>query len=434
MKGIEIVYLPIDKIKPYERNAKKHPANQVEHIANSIREFGFRQPLVVDAENVLVIGHGRLLAAKKLGMAEVPVVRADDLTTDQIKALRLADNKTNESEWEEELLNLELGDILNISMSDFGFEDIDGLKTADEVLEDEYDEDPPEEPKSKLGDIYQLGEHRLMCGDSTSAEDVEKLMNGEKADMVFTDPPYGVAIGSRNKAINAVEPGRGGHIETDIEGDTMSEEELYEMLKNAFTNLREIAAKDSCSFYVTSPQGGSLGLMMMMMKDAGLPVRHILIWVKNTAVFSLGRLDYDYRHEPIFYTWTSKHNFYGDYSTTVIDDSEPIDKMSKAELKELVRAYKEKKPDSVIYCDKPSKSTLHPTMKPLKLIARFIVNSSKRGDNVVDIFGGSGSTMMSAEQLGRRCFMMELDPHYVDVIIDRWEKFTGRKAKLIESR
>lgn len=431
---MNIEYLPVSAITPYERNAKKHPADQVAHIANSIREFGFRQPLVVDAENVLVIGHGRLLAAKKLGMKEVPVVRADDLTPEQIKALRLADNKTNESEWDEELLNLELGEILNISMSDFGFEDIDGLKTADEVVEDDYDEDPPEEPKSKLGDIYQLGEHRLMCGDSSSADDLSRLMGGEKADMVFTDPPYGVAIGSRNKAINAVEPGRGGHIETDIEGDTMSEEELYEMLKNAFTNLREIATKDSCSFYVSSPQGGSLGLMMMMMKDAGLPVRHILIWVKNTAVFSLGRLDYDYRHEPIFYTWTSKHNFYGDYSTTVIDDSEPIDKMSKAELKELVRAYKEKKPDSVIYCDKPNKSTLHPTMKPLKLIARFIVNSSKRGDNVVDIFGGSGSTMMSAEQLGRRCFMMELDPHYVDVIIDRWEKFTGRKAKLIESR
>lgn len=432
---MNIEYLPVSAITPYERNAKKHPADQVAHIANSIREFGFRQPVVVDRDNVIVIGHGRLLAAKKLGMKEVPVVRADDLTPEQIKALRLADNKTNESEWDEELLNLELGEILNISMSDFGFEDIVGLKTADEVVEDDYDEDPPEEPKSKLGDIYQLGEHRLMCGDSTSAEDVAKLMNGEKADMVFTDPPYGVAIGSRNKAINAVEPGRGGRIETDIEGDTMSEEELYEMLKTAFTNLREIATKDSCSFYVTSPQDGSLGMMMMMMMmDAGLPVRHILIWVKNVAVFSLGRLDYDYRHEPIFYTWTSKHNFYGDYSTTVIDDSEPIDKMSKAELKELVRAYKEKKPDSVIYCDKPSKSTLHPTMKPLKLIARFIVNSSKRGDNVVDIFGGSGSTMMSAEQLGRRCFMMELDPHYVDVIIDRWEKFTGRKAKLIESR
>lgn len=213
----------------------------------------------------------------------------------------------------------------------------------------------------------------------------------------------------------------------------MSLDELYKMLVKAFTNLRTIAAKSDCSFYVTSPQGGEIGLMMMMMRDAGLPVRHNLIWVKNTACFSLGRLDYDYKHEPVFYTWTKSHRFYGNYSTTVIDMSKEadIDKMSRAELKELLRAYIEEKPESVVYCDKPNKSTLHPTMKPIRLISRFVINSTQEGENVVDIFGGSGSTMIACEQLKRKCFTMEIDPHYVDVIIERWEAFTGQKAKKI---
>lgn len=174
-------------------------------------------------------------------------------------------------------------------------------------------------------------------------------------------------------------------------------------------------------------------MMMMMMKDAGLPVRHILIWVKNTAVFSLGRLDYDYRHEPVFYTWTKKHTFYGGYSTTVIEDMKPVEKMSKPELRELVHALMEKHPESVIHVDKPMQSKLHPTMKPIKLIARFVINSSREGDVVADIFGGSGSTLITCEQTRRKCYMMELDPHYVDVIIDRWEQLTGKKAEKVIS-
>ena len=173
-------------------------------------------------------------------------------------------------------------------------------------------------------------------------------------------------------------------------------------------------------------------MMMMMMKDAGLAVRHMLIWVKNAATFSMGRLDYDYRHEPIFYTWTKSHKWYGDYCNTVIDDSKPIDKMSKPELKELLRAYISPGEDSVIYCDKPVASKLHPTMKPVKLVARFILNSSAKGDTVADIFGGSGTTLIACEQLGRKCRMMEMDPGYCDVIIARWESFTGRKAVRID--
>ena len=201
------------------------------------------------------------------------------------------------------------------------------------------------------------------------------------------------------------------------------------MLTRAMSNLRE-HCDEGCSYYVSAPQGGALGLMMMMMmmRDAGLEVRHNLIWVKNCATFSLGRLDYDYQHEPIFYTWTKRHTFYGGYATTVVDESKPVDKMSKPELKELVRALMERHPQSVVYEDKPLHSSLHPTMKPVKLVARFMVNSSQRGDVVADIFGGSGTTLITAEQLGRKCRMMELDPHYCDVIIQRWENLTGETA------
>ena len=212
----------------------------------------------------------------------------------------------------------------------------------------------------------------------------------------------------------------------------MSPEELYKVLVEAFSNLREVCSED-CSYYVSSPQGGELGLMMLtMMKDAGLPCRHMLIWVKNHPAFSMGRLDYDYRHEPIFYTWTKNHRWYGDYTNTVIDDSTPIDKMSKAELKDLLRAKMYPQEQSVIYCDKPLANRLHPTMKPVKLVARFLLNSSQKGDAVADIFGGSGTTLIACEQLGRKCRMMELDPHYCDVIIARWEQFTGKKAVLLD--
>ena len=219
--------------------------------------------------------------------------------------------------------------------------------------------------------------------------------------MVFTDPPYGVAIGDKNKALNSVQPS--GRCCENIENDTQSEEALYDTLKAAFINVRE-ACKDDACYFVTSPQGGSLGLMMMMMmRDAGLPVRHVLMWRKNSATFSIGRLDYDYQHEPIFYTWTDKHHNYrkGKYRTTVWD------------------------------FDKPRKCDLHPTMKPIELVANAIYDGSKQGDSVLDVFGGSGSTMIAAEQTGRKCYMMEIDPKYVDVIIDRWETMTGRKAVLL---
>ena len=219
--------------------------------------------------------------------------------------------------------------------------------------------------------------------------------------MVFTDPPYGVSIGDKNKMLNGFQ--KAGRVITNIENDTLGTEELYDLLLKCFTNLRE-HCEDDCSYYVTSPQGGEICLMMMMMmKDAGLEVRHNLIWEKNCATFSMGRLDYDYKHEPIFYTWTKKHNFYG-----------------KGKYKNTIWNF-----------DKPRKCDLHPTMKPVELVAEALLNSSKEEDPVIDFFGGSGTTLIACEQLNRRAFLMELDPHYVDVILSRWEAMTGEKAKIL---
>lgn len=416
-------------IKPYENNPRNNE-EAVEYVANSIREFGWQQPLVVDKDLVIIAGHTRYKAALKLGLDSAPVVIADSLTEEQVKAYRLADNKTAEAAtWNEEALLAELGEIA-IDMTMFGFDPKMIAGEDPEVIEDDVPE-VEETTETKMGDIFILGDHRLMCGDSTSEEDLKKLMAGEKADMVFTDPPYGVSIGDKNKTLNSAQ--KAGRILENIANDTLPTEELYKVLVKAFANLKKNGAKESCSYYVTSPQGGELCMMMMMMKDAGLPVRHVLIWVKNAATFSLGRLDYDYRHEPIFYTWSKSHKFYGDYSTSVIDDTLDINKMKKAELVELVRKLMYPNQDSVIYENKPLRNDLHPTMKPVKLVARFIHNNSKKGEAVVDIFGGSGSTLIACEQLKRKCYMMELDPKYCDVIVKRWENLTGRKAVKLET-
>lgn len=401
---MEIVMRKVSELTPYEKNAKKHDKVQIDNVAQSIKELGWLQPLVIDKDGVVVVGHCRLLAAKKLKQKEVPCLIADDLTDEQIKKYRVLDNKLNESPWD---LNLLAEDIEGVDFSeydiDFGLDaESGGGITTNDIVEDDFDVTPPEQPKSKLGDIFQLGNHRLMCGDSTDTDAWKRLMDGDKADMVFTDPPYGVAIGDKNATLNSVQPS--GRCTTNIANDTMSEEELYDMLKAAFVNVRENCSDDAV-YFVTSPQGGSLGLMMMMMmmKDAGLPVRHVLMWMKNSATFSLGRLDYDYQHEPIFYTWTKSHHNYrgGENRTTVWQ------------------------------YDKPRKCDIHPTMKPVELVANAILDGTQEGDIVLDAFGGSGTTMIAAEQLNRNARLMELDPHYVDVIIARWESYTGRKAVLL---
>lgn len=434
-KIAEVQEVAVSLLKPYERNAKIHGQTQIEKLKDSINEFGFLTPCLIDREYNIIAGHGRVLAAKELRMETVPCVFVEGLTEAQRRAYILADNRLGElGEWDMELVHDELDELVeagfNVSLTGF---DWDAAAHLDPI-EDEYDPegDAAAHLESRVcrGDIWQLGEHRLMCGDSTNPDDLKNLMGGVMADMVFTDPPYGVSIGDKNKLLT--EKGFGGGVEENIEGDTLPVDDLYEMLVAAFSNLRD-HAQDHCSYYVSSPQGGELGLMMMMMmKDAGLKVRHMLIWVKSSATFSLGRLDYNYRHEPIFYTWTKSHRFRGGYDQTVIDDAGRLEAMDKAELKELVHALRKDGSTSTIYCDKPTHSKLHPTMKPVRLISRFIYNSSEEGDIVADIFGGSGTTMIACEQLKRKCRMMELDPHYCDVIIDRWEQFTGRKAERID--
>lgn len=412
-KGLPMVR--IDELKPYENNAKIHGPEQIKQLRCSLREFGFVSPVLIDKDKNLIAGHGRVEAARAEGMIEVPYVTVSDLTEAQRRAYIIADNRLAETgEWDAARLKFEMEELSSLSfdtaLTGFTMDNIPFLSGDEpaggpEAQEDDYDGSVPEETAVRDGDLWKLGCHRLMVGSTSSKKSVERLMNGVKANMVFTDPPYGVAVGSKNKMLDDVAGGKSGRCTENIYGDTMSESELHDMLLAAMRNIREACAEDA-SYYVTSPQGGSLGLMMMMMMmmEAGLQVRHMLIWRKSSPTFSMGRLNYDYQHEPIFYTWTKRHNWYG----------------------------KGKFHTSVWDVEKPRKCDLHPTMKPVALVENALLNSSAAGDVVLDGFGGSGTTMIACEQLGRTCYMMEIDPHYAQVIIDRWENLTGEKAELID--
>lgn len=395
----EIVMLPISEVRPYEKNPRKN-TEAVKYVKASIEKFGFKSPIIVDSNRVIVCGHTRLLAAKSLGMAEVPCIFADDLTDEQVKAYRLADNKVAEfAEWDSDLLNMELGDlddIGDIDMTQFGF-DLFEEEQQEEITEDEVPEEV--EPVCKQGDVWQLGEHRLMCGDSTDAEQVSKLMDGEKADMVFTDPPYGVSYADKNEFLNSL--GTGHRLTKRIENDSHKPEEMYEFWCKSFKNLYDFS-KDCMAYYVTAPQGGDLLLLLLLqsLRDSGFMLKHQLIWNKNNHV--LGRCDYNYKHEPIIYGWKidKTHHFYG----------------------------KSKFKTSVWDIPKPLKSDLHPTMKPVELVTSCLLDASEKGQVVLDLFGGSGTTLIAAEETKRHARLMEYDPHYCDVIIARWEKLTGQKA------
>ena len=384
-KDMNIVNMKIKDIIPYEKNAKKHDKTQIANVAESIKRFGFAQPLVVDKDNVLIIGHCRLLAAKQLKLREVPVVRMDDLTEEQVKQLRLLDNKLNESDWDIELLQAEVGEL------DFDGFDLDwGFKELEDssVIEDEAPEpDLVNPPISQQGDIWILGNHRLMCGDSTS-DDVAKLMEDQKADLLVTDPPYNVDY----------EGGTG----MKIQNDSMSDTAFRKFLTDAFENAVS-AMKAGASFYIFHADSEGYNFRGAC-KDVGLQVRQCLIWLKNSIV--MGRQDYQWKHEPCLYGWKdgAGHNWQAD-----------------------------RKQSTILEFDRPSKSDLHPTMKPVNLIAYLIRNSSKQEDIILDLFGGSGSTLMACEQLNRTCYMMEYDPRYADVIVKRWENFTGKKAVKINA-
>lgn len=383
---MNITMLKIDALKPYDKNPRKND-EAVKYVAESIKQFGFKVPIVIDKHNVIVAGHTRYKAAKQLGIDEVPCIVADDLTEEQVKAFRLADNKVAEAaEWDFGLLGDELEGIFDIDMEAFGFEfDIEEEK---EVVEDEFEGELPEEPKSKLGDVYQLGRHRLMCGDSTNVTDVEKLMGGELADMLLTDPPYNVDYEGKTKD------------KLKIENDKMENDNFRQFLIDAFNNAN-LVMKAGAVFYIWHADLEGYNFRGACF-DVGWKVRQCLIWNKNTMV--MGRQDYHWKHEPCLYGWKdgAGHLWAADRKQTTI-----------------------------LNFDRPTRNDLHPTMKPISLFDYQIKNNTKGGDIVLDLFGGSGTTIMACEQNGRRGYSMEFDPRYVDVIIARWEEFTGEKAVLL---
>lgn len=414
MEELKIEYFKTSDIKPYEKNPRKNDG-AVEAVANSIKEFGFKNPIIVNGNLVVIAGHTRLKASKKLGLEKVPCVVVRDLTPEQEKALRIADNRTGElAEWDLELLQQELDEIMTIDMSDFGFEEV--APEPAEVVEDDYNPDIEKpETRTKEGQLWALGNHRLYVGDATETKSYEKLMENERADMVLTDPPYNVAYESADGK--------------SIQNDKMENFQFEAFLTSAFKPMVDFL-KEGRGFYVFHASRSQREFENAL-NEAGLQVREQLIWNKNS--FTLGRQDYQWKHEPILYGWKdgASHYFTNDRTQATVYEKEPedLEKMKKDELIALIKEFY--KYTTVVDENKPLKDAEHPTMKPIKLMARFVENSSKPGEIVLDNFGGSGSTLMACEQTGRKCRTMELDPQYADVILDRWEKFTGKTAELI---
>ena len=389
---IEIV--DINTIKPYENNPRKLKDSAIEKVAKSIKEFGFRQPIVVDKEKIIVVGHTRYRASKKLGLTNVPITIADNLTPEQINAYRIADNRTNEeAEWDIELLKSELKDLqlkdfdLDLTafdedqLNNFLFEEKEGLTDEDAVPE------TPEEPITKLGDIWKLGKHKLICGDSTKIETYQKLCGDIKTDLYLTDPPYNVSYEGKTKD------------KLTIQNDKQSNDEFIKFLSDAFISADSVL-KMGGSFYIWHSDSEGLNFRLACI-EAKWKLRQTLIWSKNSMV--MGRQDYQWQHEPCLYGWKegSSHNWYSDRKQTTI-----------------------------IKHDRPTQSKLHPTMKPVSLMEYLIKNSSKQEDIILDSFLGSGSTLIACEKINRICYGVELDPKYCDVIVKRWEQFTGKKAEL----
>lgn len=411
MNKLEIKYMDIEKLIPYVNNPRENK-NAVDKVAGSIKEFGFKNPVIVDNDMVIVAGHTRLLAARKLGLTEVPVIRVEDLTPAQIKAFRIADNKVSEfSDWNEEMLAVEFEELqaagYDVALTGFDLVDIDTLNGDNkEAAEDDYEVEPPENPISKQGDIWLLGKHRVLCEDSTEAKQVTRLMDGKMCDLVITDPPYNVDY----------EGGTG----LKIKNDNMKEDAFYKFLYKVHVNLFNILNKGSPIYVFHADTEGANFRKAFV--DSGLKLAQCLIWVKNSMV--LGRQDYQWKHEPILYGWKPEaaHKWYGAYDkTTVIEDRVNVNSLTKDEMKAMLNEFMaDTEPTTIIHEDKPHKNGEHPTMKPLKLIARLMKNSSRPKDLVVDLFGGSGSTLIAADQIDRVCDMMEFDEKYVDVIVNRY--------------
>ena len=376
---MNIVMKQVTELKEYENNPRNNEA-AIDAVAKSIEEFGFKVPIVITKENVIIAGHTRLKASLKLGLSTVPCIVADDLTEGQIKAFRLADNKTAElATWDFSKLESELASI-EMDMSQFGFEDLES-DVPDNATDDDFDpsEEISETPYTQKDDIYLLGNHRVMCGDATIKESVDKLIQNDKVDLTFTDPPYNVDYeGTAGKIMN----------------DKMEDNTFYLFLFQAFKNIFD-HTKPGGAIYVCHADTEGLNFRNAY-KNAGFKLAECLIWVKNALV--LGRQDYHWRHEPILYGWKEGAAHY------FVDD---------------------RTQDTIWEYNKPKKNEEHPTMKPLELCGRAIANSSRVGEIVLDLFGGSGSTMIASDQLQRKARLMELDERFVDVIVKRYIKYKG---------
>jgi DNA modification methylase len=395
---------------PNEKNFRRHPNRQVAALEGSLDEIGWIAPVTVNRlTGRMLDGHARAELALRQGVSQVPVQYVELDEHEEALALATLDPigamATHDAGALDALLNevntgsAALQELLNEVAMDAG------LYQPPAIIEDEAPVDRAEELRVKWGvesgQMWWLGEHRIICGDCTDKAVVERVMAGERASLVFTDPPYGVAIGAKNRLLNSVVPS--GRNSTDIEDDSLSPDDLKAQLLPAFRNIRETVMADDCTVFVTAPQGGELGMMMMMMREAGLPVRHVLIWKKNQPTFSLGRLDYDYQHEPILLTWGKRHK----------------------------RPMRGKHRTSVWEIDKPRASKEHPTMKPVELVANALLNNSDSGDVAFDAYLGSGTTLIACEQLGRKCRAVEISPAYVAVAIERWATLTGCEPQLV---
>lgn len=384
--------LRLNDLIPYENNAKRHDKKQINNVAESIKEYGFVQPIVVDKNNIVVIGHCRLEASKKLGLESVPCVRVEELTDEQVKALRIADNKTNESKWDMDALAAELEE-LDFSDFDFDFGFDTDAEEETEIVEDEAPEvDEGNEPITKLGDIWQLGRHRLMCGDSTDKETVELLMNGKKADMILSDPPYGMFLDTDFSDIKGSMKsiGRKNHTQGNKYDKVIGDNEDFkpELITTFFENFAY--CKEMFLF------GADYFAEILPNKNEG----SWLVWDKRKesqadaigSEFELCWSKSKHKRRML------RHDWFGFLSSQNGADA---------------------------------RNRVHPTQKPITLLVDIIEQWGKDCDNIIDLYGGSGSTLIACEQLDRTCYMMELDPKYCDVIIKRWETLTGEKAVLI---
>mgnify|MGYP001035536442 CR=1 FL=1 len=410
---MKIKDISISCIHEYDNNPRNNE-KAVDAVAESINQFGFKVPIVIDKDCVIVAGHTRVKAAKQIGMTSVPCVIADDLTEEQLKAYRLADNKTAElAEWDFEKLHEELKALNAFDMDIFGFDTLpDIMNEMNDSTEISIDDIlDKEETKTKRGDIWLLGQHRLICGDCTDKDIIAQLMDGAKADLLLTDPPYNVAI--ENSAGMT------------IQNDNMSDTAFYEFLFSAFS-VANTAMKEGAGFYIW--HGESEGLNFRKACNAvKWNLKQCIIWVKSQI--TIGRQDYQWKHEPCLYGWKGGGSHYfikNRKQATVIDEDIDVEFMTAEELRKVITDIMEQ--SSILREEKPQKNSDHPTMKPIPLIKKQVKNSTRKNGIVLDIFGGSGTTLLACEELSRICYMVELDPKYCDVIIKRWETLTGEKA------